>query len=135
MSDQAHGYTIDDQRLAVQEARKVFENVIAKNEACTDNSRILAWPGTGLGVGYDASGLRIAVVGIDVAAPVDAINALAGYIANGKGEAPVVMRRQDALLENTAHLRKMIASLENALRERVERETPTVEQLKKIVEF
>jgi hypothetical protein len=108
--------TTADRAYAVAEAVKVFEAAIRRNEACTDNARILAWDydGGGLGVCLDDCG-RIFVGCITKAAPVDTINHIVGNITNGSGDRPVVVRRQDALLRNTAKLRAMIADLNASL--------------------
>jgi hypothetical protein len=142
MSDQAHGYTIDDQRLAVQEARKVFEAAIDKIEMTLelligDGGTILAWD-DGRAVCLKDGQAYIGFATDRYVALIPAVEDGGSWlerIRDGNSVAPKRAQRADVLAADAARIRGHIASLENALRERVERETPTVEQLKKIVEF
>jgi hypothetical protein len=122
--------SLAEHRHAVAEARKVFEGVIAKNDAAwaaavKDGQRdafILAWPNGGLGVGYLANG-TLGVVGIDVAFRFDPVAdashpLLTNTIRNGAGEAPELIDLGEALKINSDRLRGFIASLEKALADR-----------------
>lgn len=122
--------TIAEHRFAVNEARKVFEGVIAKNDAAwaaavadgQQDAFILAWPGTGLGVGYLSNG-TLGVVGIDVAFRFDPVAdanhpLLTNTIRNGAGEVPDLIDLDDALKLNSDKLRGFIKSLEQALADR-----------------